>query len=172
MKTYGFNGRFWFFLLLFTGVVVLGIRVEYMLLTNQVALEDEPMGYGFSVALGLIIGVFLCSYLVSSIVMWKQVFVHKTGLTLSEDGICRTLVFVNVLAAVIVVPVRRIPWEAVHYYDRKELPYIRVDVKQVEAGWMAKLLLLVLGYHFLVPFLKPKVTVEDIDAYAHRFVLK
>lgn len=172
MKLYKLNWRYWFFLVLFAGTVILGGRVIYMLLNQEVTLEDgTAMGFIASLVLSLALLLPLTSYLISTITMLRLLIGHdRCGLTLTPIGIEDTVVFVNILAFIFVLPVKCIPWEAITYYDNEEkTPYIRVNVRQVQAGFAAKMILKILGYHFCYPFVKPYVTNEDIAGYEHRF---
>lgn len=171
MKAFKLNWRFWFFAIFLIVVCLFGAAAVRMLLRNEVALEDGPMPPILSRFLAAFISVILLSYLYSSIVMLWQVFRYKgLGLTLTSAGIENTVVYINLLAFVIVAPVKLIPWEAVHYTDFDEKsPYARVRIRKVEAGLPAKAILFIMGYHFCYGFVRPCVAVEDIQKYQHKF---
>ncbi len=86
-------------------------------------------------------------------------------LELTERGIENTLVFLNLFAIVLVLPVKCIPWGAVKYADLGREPYIRVNTGKVNAGVIARLVLWVVGYHFCYSFVRPAVTAEEIKQY-------
>lgn len=172
MKEYKLAWRVYFFLILFTGVCLLGIRVIYMLLNGEVSDNGEEMSRVVAVVISLMLGVVLLSYIFTTLRLWIQLIKYdRCGLFITENGIENTVVFINVLAFVIVVPVRLIPWESVTYYDVVDkTPYIRVKTRLVKAGWIAKLLLGIMGYTFCYSFVKPNVEDADIEPYKYRFI--
>lgn len=171
MKEFKLNWRFWFFVMFLIAVCLFGAAAVSMLLKNEVALEEGPMPPVLSWFLAVLISVVLLSYLYSSIVMLWQTFRHEgLGLTLTPAGIENSVVYINLLAFIIVAPVKLIPWEAIHYTDFDEkTPYVRVRIRKVDAGFPAKAILFIMGYHFCRGFVRPCVTVEDIQKYQHKF---
>ena len=174
MRQYKVTWRYYFFLFLFLGTTILGTRAVYMILNGEVTYYDEDMSRAFEIALSIPLSLVLLTYAKTTFTMIKQLFkFNKSGVTITENGIENTLVFINVLAFVMVSPVKLIPWEAVTFYiDVDGAPYIRVNVRLVKASWFAKLLLLVLGYNFGFPFVKPKVEMLDIMPYTYKFSAK
>lgn len=172
MKNYKLNWRYWFFLILFLIILILGIRTEYLFLTGQILDENgEKIGFLWSLIPVVVITPILFLYLISFINMIKLFIKNKgCGLIITYDGIENTAVVLKLFAFVLVLPVKCIPWESVKYYDNDDdTPYIRVDTKQVQAGFLAKIILKILGYNFCYSFVKPDVSTEDIDCYAYRF---
>lgn len=173
MKEYKAGWRYYFFLTFFIGVVLLGMRVIFMLLAGRISDENGQLTKTISYGLAIMIGIVLSTHVLTVFNLLKQIILHKGSVvTLSDYGIENTVVFINLFAFMIVVPVKIIPWEAVTYYDEDYNPYIRVDVTEVECGGVAKLLLKVLGYHFCLSFVKPEVTSMDLLMYKERFNLK
>ena len=168
MKDYKLNWRYWFFLVLFLIILILGIRVEYLALTGQIVDENgEKLGAFIPVA---VIAPILLLYLTSFINMLKLFIRNKgCGLRISDEGVENTAVVLKLFAIILVLPVKHIPWEAVKYYATEDIPYIRVDTKQVQAGFFAKIILKILGYNFCCGFVKPDVLAEDVDCYAYKF---
>lgn len=171
MKNYKLNWRYWFFLILFLIILILGIRVEYLALTGQIVDENgEKLGFLWTFIPVAVITPILLLYLTSFINMLKLFIRNKgCGLKISDEGIENTAVVLKLFAIVLVLPVKHIPWEAVIYYATEDIPYIRVDTKQVQAGFFAKIILKILGYNFCYGFVKPAVSAEDIDCYSYRF---
>lgn len=174
MKEYKAGWRYYFFLIFFSLVSVLGSRVIWMLLNGEVLDGDEEMSRGMAVFLTVMISLVLSTYIqTAATLLWQLLRFHGCALEITSVGVEHTLVYVNILAFVLVFPVRLIPWEAVRYADLEEdMPYIRVDIKRVEACKLAKLLLWIMGFQFCVSFVKPRVTCEDVKPFAHRFSLK
>lgn len=173
-KEYKLNWRYWFFLILFSGVVILGASVVPNLFAGEITDENgEPLGPAFSIIIGTLMTLVLCTYLITVFTLLRQLVVRRgRGLKITDTGIEDTMVFVNVFALVFVLPVRCIPWEAIKYYDKTDKGlYVRVNTKQVQAGFLARIILKILGYQFCQGFVKPDVTAEDIARYEHRFSL-
>lgn len=165
--------RYYFFLIFFGAASVLGCCVVGMLLRGEVMDGDQEMSRSMAVLLSVGLTLAFSTYIETTLVLLRQlVQFNGCGMQITPKGVEHTLVWVNVLCVVLVFPVRCIPWEAVKYTDFDDDPYIRVDVKKVDAGPMARLVLWVLGYNFLAGFVKPGVTASEIQRYAHRFSLE
>ncbi len=176
MKEYRAAWRYYFFTALFTCVTFLGMYVIWMLLSGRVSFSDGEMNKIIAILLSIMIGVVLCTYAITAFNLIKQLVKHKRCvLTVTSAGVENTLVFIAVLAFVIVLPVKLIPWEAVTYYDtdldKNGSPYIRVKTKYVDAGLLAKFALMIMGYSFCISFVKPCVSYNEVDCYKERFNL-
>ena len=177
MKTYKAAWRYYFFAILFTAVSLMGARALYMLLAGQVSFVDDLTAgeNKFLCIFAAVVLVFpLLSYLRSALCLWIQILRYKSAvITLTDRGIENTLVFTWLFAFVFIRPVKLIPWEAVKYYAPEDShPYVRLRVKKVKAGWLARLILRLKGYIFLVSFVKPRVLSEDVEIYRDRFSLE
>ncbi len=174
MKTYKAGWRYFFFLFLFTAVTLMGARVLYMLSAGEVSFGDD-LTAGENRFLCIITTAILffplLSYLRSAYYLWRQLIKFKGAvITLTDAGVENTLVFIWLFAFVFIRPVKLIPWEAVKYYDRDDgYPYVRLHTKEVEARWLARLILKIQGFVFLYSFVKPRVPTADVEGYAHRF---
>lgn len=176
MHRFKLNWKVYFFLSFFSLVIIIGARAVYMLLGGQVSYgeDGEEIGKGLSVFMAVLVSLVLSTYFITVLNLLKQIICFKrTALTITENGIENTLILLNLFAFVFVVPVKLIPWEAVKYFDSDNgIPYIRINIKEIEAGFLAKAVLFVLGYDFCFGFVKPHVCVEDVLQYQHRFNLK
>ena len=176
MKTYKATWRYYFFAILFTAVTLLGARALYMLFAGQVSFGDD-LTAGENKFLCIFAAVILffplLSYLRSAWYLWLQLIRFKGAvITLTDRGIENTLVFTWLFAFVFIRPVKLIPWEAVKYYAPEDgHPYVRLRAKEVKAGWLARLILRLKGYIFLVSFVKPRVLSEDVEIYRDIFRL-
>ena len=177
MKTYKATWRYYFFAILFTAVTLLGARALYMLFAGQVSFGDD-LTAGENKFLCIFAAVILffplLSYLRSAWYLWLQLIRFKGAvITLTDRGIENTLVFTWLFAFVFIRPVKLIPWEAVKYYAPEDgHPYVRLRAKEVKAGWLARLILRLKGYIFLVSFVKPRVLSEDVEIYRDIFRLE
>lgn len=172
MKEYKLNWRYWFFFVLFLITLVFGCRAEYLFLTGQMLDENgEKLGFLWSLILAVVIASVLVFYLASFVNMLRLLLQNKgCGLKISDAGIENTAVVLQFLAFVLVLPVKYIPWKSVKYYSAADnTPYIRVDTKQVQAGFAAKIILKISGYNFCKGFVKPCVVSEDIECYLYKF---
>ncbi len=120
------------------------------------------------------IALVLLTYLVTVANMVRLYIINKgCGLVITENGIENTVAVINIFAFVIALPVRLIPWEAIKYYDNEgNHLYVRVKTKEIKAGFLARLIISVLGYSFCHGFIKPDVKAEDIEKYKYRFSLQ
>ena len=177
MKTYKAAWRYYFFAILFTAVSLMGARALYMLFAGQVSFGDDlTAGENKFLCIFAAVVLFfpLLSYLRSAWYLWRQLIRFKSAvITLTDRGIENTLVFTWLFAFVFIRPVKLIPWEAVKYYAPEDgHPYVRLRAKEVKAGWLARLILRLKGYIFLVSFVKPRVLSEDVEIYRDRFSLE
>jgi hypothetical protein len=171
MKEYKAGWRYYFFLVFFFLVSLMGIRIIWMLLNGEVLDGDEEMSRELALFLATMFAIVMVTYIETTVVLiWQLVHFRGCALKITASGVENTLVFINLLAFVLVLPVKRIPWEAVKYADLDDGgPYIRVRMNQLDACWLAKLLLWILGYQFCISFVKPQVTCEDVKKYANLF---
>lgn len=162
--------RYYFFLIFFGAASVLGCYAISMLLRGEVMDGDQEMSRSMALFLSVGLTLAISTYIETTLILlWQLVRHDGCGMQITSKGVENTLVWVNVLCVVFVLPVRCIPWEAVKYTDFDDDPYIRVDVKKVDTSPVARLILLALGYSFLAGFVKPRVTVSEVERYAHRF---
>lgn len=167
------NWRFHFWWVLLSGVILLGGRVIYMLFTGQVSDEDGPLPTVISALFGGLLTVVMLSYAAAVITSWHHLLTCKgQAFTISPEGIENTVLVINVLAFVLVLRVRFIPWSSVKYKDFDRGVYLRVRIREVRCGLLAKLVLAVLGYSFCQGMIKPSLSeaeIEQIKAYCFLF---
>ncbi len=170
MKKYKLNWRYWFFVILFSGILVLGAKVMLMGINGEIVDENGAVIEGFEI-ISVLIGTVLMTYLVTVISLLTLYIKNKgCGLMITDNGIENTVVIIKLFAFVTVLPVRKIPWESIKYYDNEENHlYIRVKKKEIEAGFFAKFAISLMGYSFCHGFVKPDVVEADIEKYRHRF---
>ncbi len=171
MKTHKVGWSAWFLTVFLAAVIALGVKVIVMLLAGEVAMEDGPMDPTYARVLAIVSALVLLTWLISVLTMLRQlIFYRGTELTLTHEGIEHTTVTVVILAFVLVLPIKFIPWEAVTYYGKKDgHPYVKVDTGRVKASFVAKAILKASGYAFCGNACRPPVTVEEVERYQHRF---
>ncbi len=161
-----FNWKIYFFILLFGATVAMGVRVMFLLVTNQVTDENGSALPQVMIWLMCIMICLVCStYLMTFITLLKQVILHKNiAFRIDEAGIHDTVVFIYLFAFVLVCKIKFIPWSAVHYIDSdNDGVYIRMNRRQVTASFMGKILIGILGYHFCYSFTSKKLSQEEKD---------
>ena len=168
-----FNWSIYFIITLLSGMILLGARVVYLLLTNQVKDEsntDLPLILIYFMVCAISVVIF--SYLCTVICYLIQIFKYKQrALYINEQGIHNTLICINLLAFFFVGKIAYIPWSAVSYFEKEEL-YIRVKTKDIKASPIGKLLVFVLGYNFSARMIKPKFSEDEkmtIEQYINAY---
>ncbi len=159
------NWRFHFWWVFLTPVVLLGARVITMLLSGEVSDEDgRALPAVFCWIVSAILSVVLLSYLSAVLVSLVHLFRHHgVAFRLSETGVEDTLVVLNLLAFVFILPVRCIPWHAVRYIDTDDGVNLRLRRKEIDAGWLTRMILWILGYGFCHGMIKPRLTAGEIE---------
>lgn len=170
MKKFRFNWYFWFFTFLVAIVLVFAPKAIYMLLNNQVTYEGTYFTPFLGTLTAVLFSIVWFIYLISGISILRLIVKNKlTAFTLTDKGIENTAVIINILAFIIVLPVKLIPWEAVEFYDDHIHPYVRLNTKLVKSGIVSKLILKITGFSFCARFVKQSITEEDIAPYMHKF---
>ncbi len=102
-------------------MILLGVRVVYLLLTNQVKDEaNADLPFVLICFMVCAISVVLLSYLCTVICYLIQIFKYKQrALYIDEQGIHNTLICINLLAFVFVGKIDYIPWSAVSYFNKE-----------------------------------------------------
>ena len=165
MKTYKLNTKYLICLIALLLILILVGRVAWSWLNDGITMEDgtDP-GIGLDVAMSIALVISL-SWLWSAIVMFRQLVTHRcSAFTVTEEGIENTLTFVILFAFIFVLPVKKIPWDAITYADDEDC-YIRARRKDIEVGFLAKTIVAVKGYSFCHSFIKPKMTREEFEKY-------
>ena len=161
-----FNWKIYFFILLFGATVTMGVRVMFLLVTNQVSDEDGlPLPQVIIGLMCFMICLVCSTYLITFISLLKQVILHKNvAFRVDEEGIHDTVVFIYLFAFVLVCKIKFIPWSAVSFVDRdNDGIYIRTNRRQVSASFMGKIIIGILGYHFCHSFTSKKLSQEEMD---------
>ncbi len=167
MKTRKLNIRYLICFLLLAAVLALLGKVAFMLLTEQVSFGDEAADPTLSRLFGALLALPAFSYFYSFYIMLVQYIKHKgNAFALTENGIEDTVTFLMFLSLIFVLPVGRIPWEAVKSIDYSNGHYTaKIDATAVEAGKLAKLILRIRGYGFCYKFISPDITFEEIKQF-------
>lgn len=167
MKLHKLNGRYLVCCLFLLSVLILAGRVIYMLVQGQVSDHGKEMSSFITVIIIAVIALPVSTYVYSFIIMLKQYIKHKgNAYTLTQNGIENTLTFINLFAFIFVLPVKKIPWEAIKVIDNSEGFYqIRVSIKMIEASLLAKGIMFIRGYNFCYKFSSPYITNEEIGVH-------
>ena len=167
MKTFKMGFKAYFFLVLFAFVAGVAFWFAYMSLTEQISFEFK-IGNGnanlFICGLFVLVGL---SHLSSFVILLIQIIKNKnTAISLDENGMHNTFIFMMLGAAMLVLPVKQIPWEAVkEIKEEKGVCAVSVDPDMIEANILAKKYLKTQSFMCGQPFAKPMVTEEDIRQF-------
>ena len=171
MKQYKLNWKFWSFITFFGVLTALGFMVTSSMFSGGVVDENgEELGLLIPVLMTLI----LSTWLISLVNLIRLYIKNKgCGMFITDKGIESTFVFGRVFAFIIALPVRLIPWEAIKECEN-EIGYwhIRVNKNEIEAGFLSKLIISIVGFSFCKGFIKTEITEKDIEKYRHRFSLE
>lgn len=167
MTEHKMNWRCFFIFSLLLGVLLLGGKVVFMIINNQVTYEDGEIELSMRIILLILLFIVLSSYLFSFLVLLRQYIKFKgRAFTLTEHGIENALTFIYVLAFVFVFPVKLIPWKSVKSIEKDEKGYTAyINTKGVRAGVIARLLLKINGFHFFDKLASPRISRDDIDLF-------
>lgn len=161
-----FNWKAYFLITLFGCILPLAFHAVFMLATGQIVDDNNmPLSGAFAAFICFII-IFVCStYAVTFIVLLKQVIKFKnTAFTVDKQGIHNTVVIMNLFAIVIAVPIKHISWRSVSCVDTDDVSvYIRVKVRELEASFIAKLVLKITGYRFCHTLITEKLLPDEIN---------
>ncbi len=135
-----------------------------MIANGEITFEDgEVIDGAWKTLMITLFSIVWLAYLPTIFSVLKIVFIYKCKpFEITPEGIKNTFVCINLLCFMIIRPVKLIPWDSVKWVmDDEEGLAIRVRVKKVKAGLIAKLMLLVLGYVFCMGMAKPKLSEAD-----------
>lgn len=167
MKIFKMGNKTYFFLALFAVVSGMAFYFTYMSATGKISFAFK---FGDASANLIICVLFLLvalSHLTSFIVVLTNILKNKSvALSLDSKGIHNTFVFVMFGAAMFVLPVKKIPWEAVkEIKEERGVCALRVDPDMIEANIIAKKYLKSQNFMCGQPFVKPMVTEEDVRQF-------
>jgi len=172
MNEHKLNAKFAICLAAIIVVILLAIRCIYMFFTGQIIDEKgESCGKVLDTVFGLLFSIIASSYIYSAITMLRQYIFHSgNAFELTERGIENTMVSINILAFIFVMPVKCIPWDAVKSVSPDGSGYdASVNIKKVKANFLAKLVLLT-GYGFCNKFTKEKITEDELHLFGIEIV--
>lgn len=167
MKTFKMGAKTYFFLALFAAVSLVALYFAYMSATGGVSFEFKIGGASANLFVCVLFLLVALSHLTSFVVVLINIFKNKnTALSLDANGIHNTFVFVMFGAAMLVLPVKEIPWEAVKEIKTEHgVCALRVDPDIIEANFLAKRYLKSHSFMCGQPFVKPTVTEADIREF-------
>lgn len=147
-------------------VVALGMEVVYMLANGKVQYEGGPMPQTEANILAIVMAIILITYAISALSMLMHLIAFKgAAMEVTEEGIENTLTAIVILAFVVVLPVKKIPWNAMtrtKNADKDMGIHVKVDKELVEAAPAAKMILRIRGFNFCKSFCRPAFVEEEL----------
>ncbi len=132
-----FNAKFYIAFVLLLGCVILGWDGLYFLNANEILTEDNtPMDPTTKLLFSVAVGAIVLSWTVSLMAMIRQLLIGR-GFALEKDGICCTLSASMFLAFVFVIPIRKIPYEAIERVcEENGTLTLLINKKKVDTLWI------------------------------------
>ena len=167
MKNFKMGAKTYFFLSLFVVVSAVAFYFAYMSATGKISFEFKIGSASANLLVSVLFLLVALSHLTSFVVVLINIFKNKNiALSLDANGIHNTFVFVMFGAAMLVLPVKEIPWEAVkEINEERGVCALRVDPDIIEANFLAKKYLKSQSFMCGQPFVKPTVTEADIREF-------
>ena len=168
MKQYKLNWKFWLFIVFFSVLMALGFMAALSMFRGGVVDEN---GEDIGLLMPVLIMIVLSTWLISLVNLISLYIKNKgCGMFITGKGIENTFVCRIVFSFIIALPVRLIPWEAIKECEKENgFLHIRVNKNEIEAGFLAKLIISIVGFSFCKGFIKTDITEKDIEKYKHRF---
>ena len=162
------NPKFYIITVLLFCIVVFGWYGIYILNANEILIEDSsPMDSGTKMILTVFMSVIVLSWSVSLLTLIRQIIIGH-AFYMDEEGIHTTATAIMVLAFIFVVPVKRIPYEAIQQISKeKEILTIRIDKSKIQVIPILKPFVRK-EYHFFPGFTKEKA--ENIKEILNGFI--
>ena len=91
----------------------------YFLNANEILMEDTPMDSTTKMIFTALMSLIAFSWSVSSLILIRQMLL-KYAFVMDEDGIHNTVTAIVILAFIVIVPVKFIPYEAVLYTKEED----------------------------------------------------
>lgn len=131
MKT-KLSAKFYFLAVLLLGIVILGWYGIYFLNAKEVLMDGAPMKPGMQRGLTVAMCLIVSSWTLSLLTVIRQIFLGY-AFCMDESGICSTSSIMVLLAFVFVVPVKRIPYDAIEWVGEENgLFLIKINKSKIE----------------------------------------
>ena len=160
-------GKGVFAVMIIIALAVIGAAyASFLIINNEVTYEDgEPLPLVIRVLICTLLGIVSFGYVISCIRFLNHIVKHgKTAFKISEQGIHDTVILLNVLAFVFVVPVKFIPWSEITYAEKiGEMVYIRAKVKKIKTSLLGKIIIGILGYDFCRSSVSGRFTNQEAE---------
>lgn len=146
-------------------IILTAFRAIFLLAGGQVVDEtNAPLSSTLITFICLVIVAVCCTYAITVITLTRQVIKLKnTAFVVDAQGIHCTFVMMNLFAFVIAVPIKHIFWKTVSCIniDGDDV-CIRVNAKEIDACFLAKIILALSGYRFNNALIAGKLSPDEI----------
>ena len=107
------NAKFYIVFILLLGIVILGWYGIYFLNANEILTEDNlPIDNNTKLILSVAMSAVVLSWSVSVFTLIRQIILNS-AFSLDDEGIHYTATATNILAFIFIVPVKKIPYDAI-----------------------------------------------------------
>lgn len=108
----GLRGKFYIVTVLLACMVVFGWYGVWFWSANEIMMEDAPMSAEMKTLFAVLMALIVSTWTLSLFTLLRQILAGA-AFTLDRNGIHTTATAIIVLAFIIVVPVKRIPFDAI-----------------------------------------------------------
>ncbi len=141
------NKWYWLFWAFLTTVACAAIWFVCELLGGKIMTENGLMAENERLFLGVGVGLIALTWIWSALVFLSYC-VRGIGFVMDEKGISQTFVGFGLLAFILILPVKQIPWDAVTAVEKENGEIkLKLQTSKVKASFLAKLVLK-MGYTF------------------------
>ena len=128
----------------------------YFINSNEILMEDDtPMDKGTKLIFTVIMSIVAISWSASSLTLLRQALLGY-AFHMDKDGIQNTATAIMFFALIIIVPVKRIPYDAIQRtLDEGGMLTVRIDKERIQAASLIKLFVHK-EYHFFSGFTSEK----------------
>ena len=162
------NAKFYIVSALLLCIVVLGWYGVYFPNESEILMEDgTPMDDNTKLAISIIIGVVASSWTLSLVFLMRQMVLAK-AFSLESDGIYHTLTLMYVFAFLFVIPVRKIPYEAIEKIEEDDgILTLHIDKNKIDVCPILRIFVNK-RYHLFAGFTKE--TQETVKMKLERYI--
>lgn len=162
------NLKFYIVSFLFAGIVAIGWYGLYFLITNEILMENNtPMDVRTKTAFIVIICAVVLSWTISLLTIIRQIIL-KQAFSIDGEGIHNTATAINIFAFIFVIPIKKIPFEAIDDITQEnEVLTLLIDKSKIDVFPMFRFLV-TKRYHFFSGFTVEKT--EEIKEELRKYI--
>ena len=149
------NFKFYLVALVFLGIVVLGWYGIYFLNANEILMDDVPMKTSTKMLFTILMSIVAVSWTMSLLALIRQIIVGS-AFDIDKDGIHTTATGIVIFAFIFIVPIQRIPYDAIQNISVENgILSVTLDKSKIETFLILKPFVRK-KYHFFAGFTSEK----------------